>query len=1212
MTRSTRLVPLLLLATQACNCDDTLTDAPAPEIVVADEDGTEAGGQPPLIIEFGDVEIGQRVAHKVRIRNTGKAPLALTRAAPLVDPADTVCPVSSAEFAYPPLSSSQGVEVGPSGEKLIEVAYRPQDGGGDCAIMQILSNDGDEPETRVYFRARGSAARFCAQDPSLDFGDVVIGQQKDLPTKVTNCGIRTLTITAVRATSSFPPFELLTPVTTPRALQPGEEIPLDFRFAPVEARRYGGLGATADPGVLVFETTEAGVGSLTLLGRGVTPPECHLVVAPTAINFGQVAVGASATRDVLISNSGDAPCTVDSISRISGSTDFSVTAGAAPPAVTVAPAQVQAFTITLAPAAAGLLNAVFRVTSSTTGMDYDVNVEANQPPPQGCALEPDPAFLNFGTVPMGRVNSLPVVLRSVGTEDCSVKQITFPAGSPEFSTSTTVLPLIGLMVPSGESTNVNVDFRAASPGPRSGRMQIKYGELGFGGTTTTLNVDLAGNAQAPTLCVDPQELDFGSVPVGTEVRRSVSLQSCGATELTLRGVQIASGSSPAFDVPTPPALPATVQPGSAVTVEVRYKPTTAAGDLGILQVMSDDPNLAVAPVRLKGNAAGLCPPLMVCSPDTLEFGNVQVGFPQTMAVVCRNYGTQTVTVTSASIAPSPPWAQASMLPRSLAVGDALTVQVTLTPLTTGAYSGTLTVNSNACASAQQVQLTATGIPPLIPTCTPPASFTPREEWAWTTSTVHPQKDQVWMTPLVVNLTDDNGDGAVTAEDIPDVVFTSFDGRDFKTNPQDPDIMAPIKAVVRAVSGDDGRELWTAGAEEHMVQSEANLAAGDIDGDNLPEIIGSKYVLLPGESIIPDGPKVMGRFVRGRLICFDSRGGFKWESDEWTASKDEMEDSGAPAIADLDGDGFAEVIWRNHVFDAAGHLKWAGTARSGSAGHGAFSFPVDLNGDGTLEVSAGFTAYRADGSILWNRTDVQFDGLPAVADFEGDGTPEVVVTNGWVHILNGEDGTDAYPTITLPYPEGGCSEANASDCDTPIPTNVALADFDGDGKPEIAVANKNLLLVLEANGTENWRVEISDQSGMSGPSAFDFEGDGIYEVVYADEQQVFALRGTTGQNIYTSPRSSRTIAEYATIADVDNDGHANIVVVQNEPLLRQVKGIKMLANATGQWAGSSRIWNQHAYHITNVTESGQVPRAEPTHWRGDAAHNSFRAQGPRCQ
>ena len=79
------------------------------------------------------------------------------------------------------------------------------------------------------------------------------------------------------------------------------------------------------------------------------------------------------------------------------------------------------------------------------------------------------------------------------------------------------------------------------------------------------------------------------------------------------------------------------------------------------------------------------------------------------------------------------------------------------------------------------------------------------------------------TPIVVNLTDDNGDGAIDADDIPDIVVPVEAIGD------------QLKGEIKAISGDDGRELFTAGGP-NLVSPWSELAAADIDGDGMPEIV----------------------------------------------------------------------------------------------------------------------------------------------------------------------------------------------------------------------------------------------------------------------------------------------------------------------------------------------------------------------------------------
>lgn len=66
-------------------------------------------------------------------------------------------------------------------------------------------------------------------------------------------------------------------------------------------------------------------------------------------------------------------------------------------------------------------------------------------------------------------------------------------------------------------------------------------------------------------------------------------------------------------------------------------------------------------------------------------------------------------------------------------------------------------------------------------------------------------------------------------------------------------------------------------------------------------------------------------------------------------------------------------------------------------------------------------------------------------------------------------------------------------------------------------------------------------GIAAGTAFDFLGDGGAEAMYADENTMFIF-DDSGEELLRVPRSSLTNVEYPVVADVDNDGSAEIVVV----------------------------------------------------------------------
>ena len=123
--------------------------------------------------------------------------------------------------------------------------------------------------------------------------------------------------------------------------------------------------------------------------------------------------------------------------------------------------------------------------------------------------------------------------------------------------------------------------------------------------------------------------------------------------------------------------------------------------------------------------------------------------------------------------------------------------------------------------------------------------------------------------------------------------------------------------------------------------------------------------------------------------------------------------------------------------------------------------------------------------------------------------------------------------------------------------------------------------------------------------FDFEGDGIAEVVYHDELFLRIFRGTDGVVLFQTPNSTCTATEYPAIVDVDNDGNAEIVASRNQICgFGPQVGIAVFGDANDTWVPTRRIWNQHAYYITNVTENGAIPANPANNWQV-AGLNNFR-------
>ncbi|MBI3801747.1 MAG: PASTA domain-containing protein, partial [Deltaproteobacteria bacterium] len=168
---------------------------------------------------------------------------------------------------------------------------------------------------------------------------------------------------------------------------------------------------------------------------------------------------------------------------------------------------------------------------------------------------------------------------------------------------------------------------------------------------------------------------------------------------------------------------------------------------------------------------------------------------------------------------------------------------------------------------------------------------------------------------------------------------------------------------------------------------------------------------------------------------------------------------------------------------------------------------------------------------------------------------------------------------------------------------------GDGEPEIGVAAFQRYVVFETNGDVKWQAPIQDfSSNITGSSVFDFDNDGQAEVLYNDELKLRIYRGATGELLFETPNTSCTAIENPVVVDVDNDGHAEIVVGRNnicgfgtQQGLTEF-GIFVYGGRNNDWVRTRRIWNQHAYHITNVNEDGTIPKNERPNWLTPGLNN----------
>ncbi len=530
----------------------------------------------------------------------------------------------------------------------------------------------------------------------------------------------------------------------------------------------------------------------------------------------------------------------------------------------------------------------------------------------------------------------------------------------------------------------------------------------------------------------------------------------------------------------------------------------------------------------------------------------------------------------------------------------------------------------------------------------------------------PTYTDVYQTPLVANLGIEINAGIAPR---PNIVIIASDGTKNAYHMYD-------NGILRIIDGATCLQLGAATTisndplVDERVYASVTPAAGDINGDGRTDVVAMAKL--------------------GGLIAFTWDPAQKklvklWKSKKSNNTNDNLGVGGnvwgGISLVDLNDDGKPEIVHLGAVWSPEGVLLstipgWANDA------DGLQTAPVlaNVDADPAIELVSSETVWQWDtntNAFVPEHTAKNLIGWSAIADFgtfdksPDANAPEIVrIAGGHIYLLS---------------LAGDVLRDFAADGSPGGPPTVA--DYDGDGKPEIGAAFPGAYVSYDAiDDKELWRSPSKDaSSGRTGSSVFDFNGDGKAEVVYADECYVRVYDGTTGEVQFSQSRRSGTWNENPVVADVDGDYAAEIVVANStacdqtycgdhnsdnvfddiyDPVFKGLRcdnnddckskqcsdgfcrcsdntmcdagygcsaplantpgegnvcrsthtscktGVYVFRDGLDDWSNARSMWNQHAYFITNVNDDGTIPRSSDmkANWTTDGLNN-FRQNVP---
>ncbi len=633
-------------------------------------------------LDFGDVGLGQSVKKTISLSSTGRFALSISK----VNLPSSVFSLAS-DQAFP-LSIPAGKT------QPISIAFTPsaaQDYTAQVAFIDSSSNTLGQIATRGRGQNEVSpTSQISANMNTVDFGEVVVDTAATQTISLTASG--TAVVTVDSAAISGTGFTLAGG-TLPATLNPGQSVALTVQFKPTAA---GSVSGQLD----IHSNASSGNTRITLHGRASSPAYPKLALSAESLDFGDVTVNIVTTRLLTLSSTGTLPVTINSVNI--GGNGFSLVSGVFP--VTLNPGQSMTLRVQFKPTVTG--SAAGRLAISST-----VSSGAMVLPLSGLAVAPNPQLtlsagsLSFGSVTVGTSTTQSLILSSTGTSPVTVN--TIGVSGAGFVLVPGRLPAV---LNPGQSMTLRVQFSPVTTGPSIGRLTINSNA-----SPATDTVVLNGSSTVvpiPQLTLSNASLTFGSVTVNTSSTQSLTLRSTGTAPVVIASTTL-NGSG--FAV-TGGALPATLNPGQSMTLQISFTPTVTGAATGQITINSNS-SPGAATVVLAGSGIAAPVPQLTVSTASLAFGNVTVKTSAAQSLTLRSTGTASVTVNSVTITGAGFALVGSPLPATLSPGQSITLQVQFSPTATGAATGQITINSTSSAGAATVVLSGSGIAVPVPQLT---------------------------------------------------------------------------------------------------------------------------------------------------------------------------------------------------------------------------------------------------------------------------------------------------------------------------------------------------------------------------------------------------------------------------------------------------------------------------------------------------------------
>jgi ELWxxDGT repeat protein len=317
-------------------------------------------------------------------------------------------------------------------------------------------------------------------------------------------------------------------------------------------------------------------------------------------------------------------------------------------------------------------------------------------------------------------------------------------------------------------------------------------------------------------------------------------------------------------------------------------------------------------------------------------------------------------------------------------------------------------------------------------------------------------------------------------------------------------------------------------------------------------------------------------------------------------------AGSAPIGDMNGDGMSDMLWRNAngslgVWLMNGGIISGGTLTSGGAAVApdaswSIAGVSDFNGDGNADIlwrnSSGEVAtWLMNGTSITSGADVTSNGaavrpdaswsVAGTGDFNGDGNADILWRNSSgevsIWLMNGStitSGADVTSNGTTVRPDASWSVAGIGDFNGDGNRDILWRDTSG----EVAIWTMNGTAITGGGDLTSGGASVRPDASWSVAGIGDFNGDGNSDIVWRNSNGSLALWLINGNTVTSggpitsggsavAPDASWRIVE---IGDFNGDGNSDILWRNNSGALSEwlMNGNTITQSVTPTFNGAS--------------------------------------------